>query len=42
MAAEYPLERLGEALERQRRGEGAKFAIVPGGRRERRDGDGPR
>ena len=29
VAAEYPLERLGEALERQRRGEGAKFAIVP-------------
>lgn len=32
IAAEYPLERLGEALERQRRGDGAKFAIVPGGR----------
>jgi L-iditol 2-dehydrogenase len=30
VADEYPLERLGEALERQRRGEGAKFAIVPG------------
>jgi L-iditol 2-dehydrogenase len=29
VAAEYPLERLGEALDRQRRGEGAKFAIVP-------------
>jgi L-iditol 2-dehydrogenase len=29
VAAEYPLERLREALERQRRGEGAKFAIVP-------------
>jgi hypothetical protein len=29
VTAEYPLERLGEALERQRRGEGAKFAIVP-------------
>jgi L-iditol 2-dehydrogenase len=30
VGAEYPLERLGEALERQRRGEGAKFAIIPG------------
>jgi L-iditol 2-dehydrogenase len=30
IAAEYPLERLGEALERQQRGDGAKFAIVPG------------
>jgi len=29
VAAEYPLERLAEALERQRRGEGPKFAIVP-------------
>jgi len=29
VAAEYPLEQLGEALDRQRRGEGAKFAIVP-------------
>ena len=29
VTAEYPLERLTEALERQRRGEGAKFAIVP-------------
>lgn len=29
VSAEYPLERLGEALDRQRRGEGAKFAIVP-------------
>jgi len=29
VADEYPLERLSEALERQRRGEGAKFAIVP-------------
>jgi L-iditol 2-dehydrogenase len=30
VTAAYPLEGLGEALERQRRGEGAKFAIVPG------------
>lgn len=30
VAGEYPLERLPEALDRQRRGEGAKFAIVPG------------
>jgi len=29
VAGEYPLERLGEALDRQRQGEGAKFAIVP-------------
>jgi L-iditol 2-dehydrogenase len=29
ITAEYPLERLSEALDRQRRGEGAKFAIVP-------------
>jgi L-iditol 2-dehydrogenase len=29
VAAQYPLERLPEALERHRRGEGAKFAIVP-------------
>ncbi len=29
VAGEYPLERLGEALERQRCGDGAKFAIVP-------------
>lgn len=29
ITAEYPLERLTEALDRQRRGEGAKFAIVP-------------
>ena len=29
VAAEYPLERLGEALDRLRRGEGPKFAIVP-------------
>jgi len=32
IAAEYPLEQLGEALDRQRRGDGAKFAIVPGAR----------
>jgi L-iditol 2-dehydrogenase len=29
VAGEYPLERLSEALDRQRQGEGAKFAIVP-------------
>jgi L-iditol 2-dehydrogenase len=29
VAAEYPLDRLGEALDRLRRGEGPKFAIVP-------------
>ena len=29
IAAEYPLEKLGEALARQRRGDGAKFAILP-------------
>jgi L-iditol 2-dehydrogenase len=29
VTAEYPLERLGEALARQSRGEGSKFAIVP-------------
>jgi L-iditol 2-dehydrogenase len=29
VAGEYPLERLEEALQRQRSGDGAKFAIVP-------------
>jgi len=29
VTAEYPLERLDEALARQSRGEGSKFAIVP-------------
>lgn len=29
IAAEYPLEKLDEALARQRRGDGAKFAILP-------------
>ena len=29
VAGEYPLERLEEALGRHRRGDGAKFAIVP-------------
>jgi len=31
VTAEYPLERLSEALDRQSRGEGSKFAIVPAG-----------
>jgi L-iditol 2-dehydrogenase len=31
VTAEYPLERLSEALARQSRGEGSKFAIVPAG-----------